>query len=158
MKKTLLEIYALAVCFVTITCFAITLGIAIYDVIQFSAPEFCMSSYDFEKHQSNEIYTRNWDKEKRERYTAEEITTLRNESYRVEILNEKRSAIQSFIMSCIVILIDVVVFFIHWKVAQKARNSNDPSNNLHIGSPTQKRIEVKANFSCDAFVKDWARA
>lgn len=34
MKKTLLEIYALAVCFVTVVCFAVALGIGVYGVIQ----------------------------------------------------------------------------------------------------------------------------
>jgi len=126
MRKTILEIYSLAVCFVTISCFAITLGVAIYDIIQFTAPKFSLSSWDVEKHQSNESYTRYWSDEKREKYSDEEITNLRTENYLINISNEKRDAIHSFIMSCIIILIDIVIFFVHWKVAQKARNTNEP--------------------------------
>lgn len=125
MKKSLLEIYALAVCFVTITCFAISLGIGIYDIVELSAPGFTMKSYDYELHKTNEIFTRNWKEEKREKYSEEEITKLREESYQVAIDKERRDAIQSLIRVLIIILIDVVIFFIHWSVAKKARNSSE---------------------------------
>jgi ABC-type uncharacterized transport system YnjBCD permease subunit len=39
LKTTILEIYALAVCFVTVVCFAIALGIGMYDVVQISIPQ-----------------------------------------------------------------------------------------------------------------------
>ena len=126
MRKTILEVYSLSVCFVTILCFAITLGVALYDVVQFTAPKFSLSSWDVEKHQSNESYTKCWNDEKREKYSDEEITNLRTESYLSTISSEKRDAIHSFIMSCIIILIDIIIFFVHWKVAQKARNTSEP--------------------------------
>jgi hypothetical protein len=126
MSKTILEVYSLAVCFVTISCFAITLGVGIYDVVQFTAPEFSLSSWDVEKHLSNESYTRYWSDEKREKFSDEEITNLRTASYHLTISSEKRDAIHSFIMSCIIILIDIIIFFAHWKVAQNARYTNEP--------------------------------
>jgi hypothetical protein len=56
MKKTLVEVYALAVCFVTLVCFVVTLGIGIYDLIQFLNPEFTISSYTYEHHKISHLY------------------------------------------------------------------------------------------------------
>ncbi len=48
MKKSILEIYALAVCFAAIVCSAIALGFAIYNVIEIMNPEFTMSAHEYE--------------------------------------------------------------------------------------------------------------
>jgi hypothetical protein len=54
MKKSIVEIYALAVCFATIVCFVISLGIGLYDIVEITNPEFTMKSYAYEKHQTND--------------------------------------------------------------------------------------------------------
>ncbi len=56
MKKSILEIYALAVCFVALLCFVIALGIGVYDLIQITNPEFTINVYEYERHQSNEAF------------------------------------------------------------------------------------------------------
>ena len=56
MKKSILEIYALAVCFVALLCFVIALGIGVYDLIQITNPEFTLNAYEYERHQSNEAF------------------------------------------------------------------------------------------------------
>ena len=38
MKKSFVEIYGLAVCFVTLLCFVIALGVGIYDLLQVAFP------------------------------------------------------------------------------------------------------------------------
>ena len=58
MKKSILEIYALSVCFVTLVCFVIVLGIGIYDLIQISNPEFTLNPHEYERHRSNEAFRR----------------------------------------------------------------------------------------------------
>lgn len=123
MKKSLLEIYALAVCFVTIICFAVSLGVGLYDVLEMSAPKFTLKSSDFEKHQTNEAFTRGWNEERRKKYTEEEIANLREASYQVALAKEKRDAVQSLIRIIIIMLIDIVIFVIHWKIAKRARES-----------------------------------
>ena len=45
MKKTLLEIYALAVCFAAMICISISSGIILYDVVQMNYPEATIESY-----------------------------------------------------------------------------------------------------------------
>jgi hypothetical protein len=121
--KSLLEIYALAVCFVTITCFAIFLGVGIYAIIELSAPGFTMKSYNYEVHQTNENFTRGWEDEKRQKYSEEEITKLREEDYQVALDRVRRDAAQSLLKVFIIILIDIVIFLIHWSIAKKARNT-----------------------------------
>ena len=54
MKKSLLEFYALAICFVTVVCLAIALGIATYGVIGMANPKFTLSSWVYTQHQTND--------------------------------------------------------------------------------------------------------
>ena len=123
MKKALLEIYALAICFVTIICFAVALGIGVYDILEMSKPELTLISHQYEKHQTNEAFTRCWPKDK-EIPTDSEITKQREESYKVVLEAEQRDAVQSFIRVLIVILIDMAIFFVHWRLARRSRESN----------------------------------
>ena len=58
MKKSILEIYALAVCFVALVCFVIALGIGVYDLIQIANPVFTINAYEYDRHQSNEAFRR----------------------------------------------------------------------------------------------------
>jgi hypothetical protein len=120
MKRTLLEVYALAICFVTLVCFVVSLGIGIYDIVQIMNPEFTISSYTYDRHQSNDAYVKDWPKDKPQPQ-GEELTRLREQSYQAALRSEKRGAVQSLTQVLIVILIDIVVFVIHWYVAKRAR-------------------------------------
>lgn len=122
MKKGLLEIYALSVCFVALVCFVISLGIGIYDIVEITSPEFTLRTYVYEKHQTNKMFTRNWP-EGKPLLSDEEITKQRKESYTIAIRTERRDALQSFTRVTIIILIDIVVFFVHWKIAKRAGES-----------------------------------
>jgi hypothetical protein len=134
MKRTSIEVYALAVCFVTLICFVVTLGMGIYDVIRIADPGFTMSTYNYERHQSNEAFLNSWPKGKPQP-RADELTTLREESYKSALRSEKRGAVQSLTMALIVLIIDMIVFAIHWLIAKRARseagaNSAVPGNGL----------------------------
>jgi hypothetical protein len=120
MKRTLVEVYALAVCFVTLICFVVALGIGIYDLIQIANPQFTISSYTYDRYQSNKTFSENWPKDK-PRPQGEELTRLRKESYQAALRSEKRGAVQSLTQVLIIILIDIVVFVIHWYMAKRAR-------------------------------------
>lgn len=56
MKKSLLELYALVVCFVTVICFSVSLGTGLYDMLQIKNPEFTVDSSSFERHQNNDMF------------------------------------------------------------------------------------------------------
>ena len=129
MKKSILEVYALAVCFTAIICFVVALGISIYDFIQIVNPEFTLSSYKYNRHQSNDAF---WagtgdcgsdDKEK-QRPNEEELTKKRLTSYQHAIKAERRDAFQSITLASIILAIDTILFLVHWRVAKRARESN----------------------------------
>lgn len=129
MKKSILEIYALAVCFATIVCFVVALGIALYDVIQITNPEFTLSSYEYNRHQSNDAFWNNCkqydSKEKdKKRPPENELTKRRMESYRQAVQSERRDAFQGITMAIIILLIDIVFFVVHWRIARRARESS----------------------------------
>ena len=130
MKKSLLEIYALAVCFATIVCFVIALGIALYSVVEITNPEFTMNSHIYRQYQSNDAY---WQQNRYSYATKEqegqkpseaELTKERTESYRLALISEKRDGFQGLTKTGIIILIDIIAFFIHWRMAQRARETN----------------------------------
>ena len=105
--------------------FGITNQTQLYEKIleTIETTDFEIKSRDFERHKTNEAFTRGWREEKREKYTEEEISNLREESYQVALAKEKRDAAQSLIRIIIIMLIDIVLFVIHWKIAKRARES-----------------------------------
>lgn len=128
MKRSLLEIYALAVCFVTVVCFVIALGVAIYSLVQIARPDFTMSSWEYDQFQSNDAF---WAKransivsDKTKERPSEEVLTKRREAqFVVALRNEQRAGGQSLVKALIVVLIDIVVFAVHWIMARRARTT-----------------------------------
>lgn len=133
MKRSILEIYALAVCFVTLICFVVALGIGIYDLIQIMNPAFTLNPYEYERHQSNEGFQVAPSRELRglspavpaeeARPSEEEIARRREESYQAALRSEKRRGLQSLTIVAIVMVIDLSVFAVHWLLARRARSA-----------------------------------
>jgi hypothetical protein len=133
MKKSILEIYAFAVCFVALVCFVIALGIGVYDLIQIANPEFTISGYEHERHQSNEAFRGPpWGRAtpfgiapgipmEPAELPEEEVTQQREKSYQAAIRSERRRGMQSLIQIVIVLVIDVLVFAPHWLLARRTR-------------------------------------
>ena len=131
MKKSVLEIYALAVCFFTVACFVIVTGMAIWEVVRLSAPEFTLSSFLWQQHQTDDAFKTKLVNE--HRYVAEkhtytppegtELTKARETSFAQAIASERRTASQDLIRNLIILLIDGLVFVVHWKIAIRARQS-----------------------------------
>jgi len=134
MKKSILEIYALAVCFLALLCFVIALGIGVYDLIQIANPEFTISAYEYERHQSNEAFdtvrgspgrtlrgiSPGIPIEPTER-PEEEVTQQREESFQAALRFERRRGMQSLIQIIIILVIDVLVFVPHWLWIRRTR-------------------------------------
>jgi hypothetical protein len=125
MKKTIVEIYALAVCFATVVCFVISLGIGIYDIVEITNPEFTLSSWEYKKHQSNDAfwYDNCKDDNKGVRPQEEELTKTREESLQNALKAERRDAFQGIVSVLIIISINVLVFLIHWAIAKRSREN-----------------------------------
>ena len=131
MKRSWLEIYALAVCFFTVACFVITLGIAVWDGVKICAPEFTLDNRDWKKHQTDEAFKESLisdhqyqsEKEKKPYVppVGKELTEARNRSYSSELTGERREGLQDMVRTLIILLIDMGVFFLHWKIAARER-------------------------------------
>lgn len=136
MKKTLLEIYALLVCFVSISCFSITAGIGLYSMIGFTAPEITLDNWEYERHQSNDQF---WEQQGPfampleieesmagesklpKRPSEDELTEARTKSYANALRSEKRSSLQTILQTSIIALIAMLLFLVHWRIARHAR-------------------------------------
>ena len=125
MNRPLLAIYALAVCFVAAACLAVASGYAIYDLVQIASPEITLSSGEYERHQSNAAFRNAYYSDAKIKAMAalseEEVTTRRREEYISALGAERRTGWQSLLRMAIIILVSVVFFVIHWKLAQRVR-------------------------------------
>jgi len=122
MKKNLLEIYALAVCFVTIVCAVCATGIGLYDLLEISKPEFTMSAYTYQRHQTNDAFIQDECKEiGKKKLSEEKKTQLRLASYERALKTEQRDAIQSLVKVLIILSLDGLLFWLHWGIARRSR-------------------------------------
>lgn len=127
MKRTALEVYALAVCFVTVGCFVIAFGIALYGMVGVVQPSFTLSGHIYEMHRTNDAYFNRPafmpvdGKQPRPRPPEAELTRERQDSFAAAIDAERRDSAQSTVKSMIVVLIDLFVFFVHWRIARGPR-------------------------------------
>ncbi|PID56833.1 MAG: hypothetical protein CR986_09910 [Ignavibacteriae bacterium] len=129
MKKSILEIYSLAVCFAGIIAIVISLSISLYNIIELIDPEFGISKWEYEKHLSNENFWTNDNKPiaadvKDEKPSEEEITKLREESYKNVLITSQLESKKSLIRSIIFLMISSAVFFFHWKIFKKSHSKN----------------------------------
>ncbi|WP_057831496.1 hypothetical protein [Colwellia sp. TT2012] len=127
MKKTVIEIYALLVCFVSVVCFSIWLGIGMYSLIGVLSPETTIDSWTYQRHQSNEKFIavspmtvnpfgKQGDMQKPELIPEDTLTKNRLDSYAQAFKAEVRTNSQSIIRSVIVIVISMLLFWIHWRL------------------------------------------
>lgn len=132
MNKTLLEIYALLVCFITTVCFSVWLGLSAYNFVGVIAPEVTIDSWAYERHRSNQLFSveplivepimlgpnpfeADTTPQPVEPLSDEEITEQRLASYQLALDSEVRANLQSMLRGLIVILICIPLFLIHWR-------------------------------------------
>ncbi|MXX99167.1 MAG: hypothetical protein F4Y58_04565 [Gammaproteobacteria bacterium] len=128
-KRTFLELYALAVCFINILIGSIAVGIIIYGAVSVISPELTLSSWEYSKYQSNDEFiasrpdTENFS-DKFKNMSVQEISRERDVAYRLALKAEQRDGMQSIIRFFIVLLIQIILFIVHWRLAQRQRSSD----------------------------------
>lgn len=133
MNTRFVEIYALVVCLFSLGCFVITLGLAVWDVVEIGAPEFTLQTREYDCHQSDRAYTDCYSK--RYEYSrktnpipfpvGDELTEQRDREYDQKLRSKRRMALQDLLQKSIILIIDLVVFILHWKLAGKTRREYD---------------------------------
>ncbi|MDD4911451.1 MAG: hypothetical protein PHP57_04095 [Sideroxydans sp.] len=129
MKKSILEIYALAVCFIAVICFAVALGLATYSLVEIEKPEFTISSWQYLRHKTNDSYWKGCpngqycgpSKNGWEHLSEQELTKGREESFAHELSQEQRDGTQTLVKCLVVMLTNLLFFSVHWFVARRAR-------------------------------------
>jgi hypothetical protein len=58
-----------------------------------------------------------------ERPSDYDLTRMRERDYALALRSEQRSGGQGVVKAAIVIVIDMVVFYIHWRIARRARET-----------------------------------
>ncbi len=131
MKKSKQEIYALAVCFVTIVCAAISLGFGIWGIIELTNPEFTMKSYEYERYQSNDKYFGGYSyryggsvDNNVKNLSEDEKSRRRLADYKLALSAERRGGAQTIVRVLIINVINIIVFITHWIIARRARETN----------------------------------
>jgi len=130
LKKTILEIYALAVCFFAVACFVIVLGMTLWSIAKYSSPEFTMMSYTCEIYESDESYkehlvdTKKHRDENYEPPVGEALTQKRKEAWSQIIRSEKHDSLLEIVQYSITLLVDFLVFVAHWVLAKRSRESH----------------------------------
>lgn len=131
MKKSILEIYALAVCFFTVVCFVAALGMGMYSVITIAKPGFTINSWQYEQLQDNDSYWKSCsvgrycgpEAKKNVRPGEPELTKGREGSFACELSKEQRNGSQMLVKCLVAMLVNAVFFALHWLVARRARAS-----------------------------------
>ena len=126
-KKNPLELYALAVCFFNVLIGSIAVGIILYSTVSIVSPELTLSGWEYSKYQSNDNFVASRsDAEglanKFKNMSEQEITREREKAYRIVLETEQRGSLQSIIRFVIILLTQIILFVVHWKLAKKKRS------------------------------------
>jgi hypothetical protein len=126
MKKTILEVYAMTVCFFAVIVITISLSTVIYNAVGSINPELSIRSHTYEKHLNNENFKsmKGCSKEEAESLSEDEITAKRVAAYTVELRTEKRKKLQNVLESSTYTFVATIVFLIHMMIAKGSRKTS----------------------------------
>jgi len=139
MNRHLLEIYALSVCFVSMSCLSIFFGIFLYNIVEISFPSTMISSRLFYPPPFSQSGVMTFPAtpgqplhvaplETIEKNSPDKNKQLQKEKERFQSLATERmkaESMMSITRSMIVVLIASIVFFFHWRIAKQARVDKD---------------------------------
>jgi hypothetical protein len=154
MKNGSIRIYALAICFVSIICAAITTGFGLYNVVTLLAPQITIEPFRIDAYRSNDTFTSSQaafssgriipgsviepggfirapnalaePNNAFEDMSDTEITELRISRLNNELDSHRSRAILSLIKQVIIILLSSALFYAHWKLANHLGNTDNP--------------------------------
>lgn len=141
-----IRIYALAVCFSSLLCGAVTLGFFLYNTVKVIAPRATIDPGIMHDYSSNEAFRNSpfYHAENRSvpftigpggamlspapntdeadsmpELTDKEIETLRSKQFEARLFSHRGRAKQDIMLQAIIILISSGLFMVHWKLAKK---------------------------------------
>lgn len=129
MKRSGLEIYALAISFIAAITFLTGTIRALNGAAGLAFPVTMMNQQTYTQVATNDAYwqqqrTTNFDAQARtypQRPLEEELTQRRVEAFQQAVTAEKRNSGQSVIRGIIVALVSGLLFAFHWRIAKRQR-------------------------------------
>jgi hypothetical protein len=118
MGRSTIQIYALCVCFFSLMCFVVALGVGLYDGVQMTAPQFFLTQHHDNMYRSNENYLIY--RPDLKSMPGPELDRLRVKEFGEAVASQRKAAVQSLVLVTIILLIDSVVFAVHWRIAKRA--------------------------------------
>jgi len=156
MKKSLIEVYALAVCFAAMVCIVITAGMAGWSGLRMARPDFTISNYIYQQHETDAAFLKSQQKGERRpmmhddsmgsdsataadeapaELSGEALTLARKASWGRALNAEWRDAAQSLVRQLIVLGISILVFGVHWFIGRRARSGAAAEAQVVEGTP-----------------------
>jgi hypothetical protein len=127
MGRSIIQIYSLTVCFASLMCLVVTLGLASYDVVRITAPGFSVQDYMY--WQTDDQFLIYYPDKKD--LPEPERAVLRENYRRTALENERHAALQGLTFRAIIIGIDIVIFGVHWRIANRAEVRSSPAAQPH---------------------------
>lgn len=131
MPRTVIEIYAALVCFVSIACLALGIGNLLYGAIGVAYPSVMLNPMNVPLYQDSpfdmptpaEVAAQRAGVPvpARPRFSEEEIAKRRAAAVESATQNERQSSLQSLIRWAIASLVSGVLFFTHWRLLRRGR-------------------------------------
>lgn len=121
MKKTVIEIYAVAVCFISVVSLSLTVTIGLYDLLEWGAPEFTLIAYQQQRLESDESYLRHLREidHPDQELDAAALTRARESEYASALRAERRDAKQSLVRMLFAVVVLSAVLIFHWLLARR---------------------------------------
>jgi hypothetical protein len=115
MLRYLVPVYSLVVSFCCLMCLIVALGICAYDVVRVAWPEFTVGGSNWQS--TEQVIAYHPDKKDA---SPEELQQFKQELHLQSLASERHAAAQGLVFSGIIVLIDAVVYALHWNIARKA--------------------------------------
>jgi len=123
------RIYALAVCFAAMMCIAISIGVALFDILQLTAPQWTVDAQRYQSVQAGRLWNSQGAvmiNEHGERIanriptpTAEELKAQEEARRLFAFERESQSARRSLLQIFTILLVSIPLFISHWRLSRR---------------------------------------
>lgn len=118
MKKTLIEIYALLVCFASIFIVIVNAASGGYAAVRAAQPTMTLDGYSYRRSLSDELFMESWPAQS-PRPNPADVPKLRKAMYDQALDVESRAGLNGFTSSLMYVVAAGLVFGLHWRLAQR---------------------------------------
>jgi hypothetical protein len=120
MRKSALEIYAFAVCLVSVVFLLVSAAIGSNELVRVFFPSVTVGGYVHEQSMSDAQYLRLLPQNQPAPQTSE-IPRLRREALESALRSERQNGLSAFLQSLMYVVAAGVVFRLHWRIGRRER-------------------------------------